>query len=196
MISPVTKFQQYWRLAKEQGDISAKYCTLATVDESGQSRLRTLVLRDVTVDSFIVFINSSSPKWIDVNSSGSLELLCFWPSLMRQHRIRGSLSVLSQSEMKLHWVRKPYESKLLDYFYYEHPQSSEIPSREELVEGINLLKQRFPNAESIPYCENAQGIAIKADYVECWHLSEHDNIHHRSLYTLSEAGWQRQLLVP
>ena len=196
MISPVAKFHQYWRIAKEQGDISARYCTLATVDDKGQCSMRTLVLREVTADSFIIFINNTSPKWQDISNGQDIELLCFWPSLMRQHRIRGKCTIMCERTMKAHWARKPYESKLLDYFYQTHPQSTEINSREELIEGINRLKESFPVADDIPYMDNAKGVAIAADYIEFWHSSEQDNVHDRSLYTKTESGWQRQILVP
>ncbi len=159
--------------------------------------MRTLVLREVTVDSFVIFINGTSPKWRQLQDSKQFELLVFWPTLMQQYRIRGDCSEVAVEAMKAHWASKPYESKIIDHYYAEHqPQTSALDSRETLLAGVNALKERYPVDADIPFPENAKGVAVKASYIEVWRGSDVDRLHERHLYLLSGNTWETRVLVP
>ena len=195
--SPIRIFRDNWDRAKSLGDANAAYCTLATVAEDGQVSMRTLVLRDIDDQQFVVFVNSTSEKWRQLKNSERCEMLVFWPTLMQQYRIRGTLQEIPLASMAHHWAKKPYDSKLLDHFYREnHSQTSAIQSRSVLVNGIEQLKQRYPIAGDVPFPGNAQGLAIDATYMEIWHGSEADRLHNRNRYTLSDNGWNKETLVP
>jgi len=197
VINPIKIFRKNWKTALGQDDAQANYCSLATVSAAGHPAIRTLVLREVTEDSFVIFINNTSSKWQDITNSKHLEILVFWPSLMQQYRIRGVCNEITAEDMKIHWQKKPYDSKIIDHYYTEyHPQSSVIDSREKLLKGIGELKIRYPVEADIPFPENAKGVSIMASYIEVWHGSVSNRLHHRDLYLLSEEGWGRQTLVP
>lgn len=197
MVNPIEIFKENWENAKSLDDANANYCSLATISATGQSAIRTLVLRKVTEYSFVVFMNDTSSKWQDLLYSKQLEILVFWPSLMQQYRIRGFYSEVAVDEIKAHWKQKTYDSKIIDHYYTEyHPQSSVIESREVLLKGIEELKVRYPTEADIPFPENAKGVSIKASYIEVWHGSISNRLHHRNLYLLSEGVWGKQVLVP
>jgi len=197
MNSPIDIFKTNWEKAKSSGDANAHYCALATVSAAGQASMRTLVLREVTDDSFVVFINNTSLKWEELQHSKQFELLVFWPLMMQQYRIRGVYDEVSVDAMRLYWAKKPYESKIIDHYYTEYqPQTSVVESRNVLLSGINELKKRYPSDEDVPFPENARGISIKASYVEVWHGMVSDRLHQRSLYLLSEGLWEQKTLVP
>lgn len=197
MHNPIAIFKENWQQAQSLNDASADYCSLATVSESGQVSIRTLVLREVTEDSFVIFINSTSPKWEQLEHSKQIELLVFWPTLMQQYRVRGEVGQVSTETMKTHWAKKPYESKILDHYYTEyHPQTTAIDSRETLLSGIGQLKSNFPAEADIPFPQDAKGVAIKATYVEAWRGSNADRLHERELYLFIDGQWQRNILVP
>lgn len=197
MLNPIEIFKENWEKAKSKDDANANYCSLATLSESDHLSIRTLVLRKVTEDSFLIFINNTSSKWQDLVYSKHFEILVFWPSLMQQYRIRGTYSEMDIDELKIHWEQKPYDSKIIDHYYTEYfPQSSVIESREFLLKGIEELKVRYPSEADIPFPENAKGVSIKASYLEVWHGSISDRLHYRNLYILSEGVWSKQTLVP
>lgn len=196
MSDPIALFKENWEIAKNKRDASAPYCTLATADNAGQVSMRTLVLRDVTTEGLVVYVNRTSTKWPLLTSGGSLELLVFWPSLMRQYRIRGTYTELSGEVMRSHWAHKPYESKLLDHFYAEHPQSSVVESRDVLTKGLDVLKEHYPHSDDVPYIENATGIIIAPNSIESWCVSRDNHIHQRILYNLTRQGWIGEILVP
>lgn len=196
MIDPILLFKENWQQAKDAGDESAKYCTVATAQSKDNVATRTLVLREVTDNSFIIYVNRTSAKWAALSAGIGVEMLVFWPSLMQQYRIRGVCSELSEQDMATHWARKPYESKLLDHYYQQRRQSSAVDSRLTLIGELAILRERFPSSAEIPFVDNATGIAIKANYIEAWQSSSEDNIHRRALFTLTREGWAEQVLVP
>ncbi|MFT7234450.1 MAG: pyridoxine/pyridoxamine 5'-phosphate oxidase [Methylophagaceae bacterium] len=197
MISPIEIFREYWEQARSLGDASAAYCTLATVSEDGQVSTRTLVLREVTDDSFVIFINNTSPKWKQLDHSNHIEVLVFWPSLMQQYRIRGQLESIPKEKMRLHWANKPYDAKIIDNYYKDYqPESSVLDSKDTLLAGINNLKNSYPKDADVPFPSNVGGVRIKANYIESWQGSNADRLHERHLYELSGNQWERTTLVP
>jgi len=197
MDNPIDIFRENWGKAKSLKDANAPFCSLATASSTGQASVRILVLRGVSDRAFTLFINDSSPKWQDVQNSRQCELLVFWPSLMQQYRIRGDVSEVPVETMRMHWGQKPYETKILDHFYAEHQcQSGVVESREVLLQGIDTLKARYPKHTDVPFPGNAKGVSVKASYIEIWHGSDTDRLHHRTLYLLKDGVWERQTLVP
>lgn len=204
MHNPIELIQNQWRTAKASKDANANFCTLATVSSSAEVSVRTLVLRKITSDSFIIYINSTSPKWTQLASSQSFELLIFWPSLMQQYRIRGEHCEISRQNMAQHWANKPYDSKILDHYYERcQPQTSIIDSRDSLHHAIESLKRTYPQGSDIPFPKKVKGVSIKANYIEAWSsspsalpLTNQSGLHERYLYTLSKDTWTQQVLVP
>ena len=197
MNNPIENFKKNWQEAQSVKDSNAHYCTLATVAKNGQPSMRTIVLREVTDDSFVLFINDTSPKWEELEGSRQWELMVFWPSLMQQYRIQGEFSQIPLESMKQHWANKPYDSKIIDHYYDRNQsQSSVIRSRKNLQEGINQLKQEYPADAEIPFPANAIGIYFKASYIEEWYGVEKDRLHERYRYLLSGEEWKKDILVP
>ena len=197
MKNPITLFKENWDKAKAAGDANAAYCFMATVSVDGSASVRTLVLREVTDDSFVVFIDGTSPKWRDLQSAESCELLIFWPTLFQQYRVLGKIDVLSEDVMKNHWINKPYEVKLLDHFYADNQsQSSVLSSRGDLLQSLSKLKEKYPDPTDIPFPDNARGVAVRAQAIEVWMGSKTGDPHDRSLYTWEAGHWVCDTLVP
>ena len=189
-------FFEDWQQAKALGDASQAYCTVSSVDAQGQVTSRTLVLRELEGQQLAIFINETSPKWQNLLQHPS-EILVFWPSMMRQYRIRASFIEIDADQMQKYWQHKPYTVKLLDYFYLQVlGQSSILPSKTFLHEEIARLKQVYPDEASITYPPNAKGLKIEPHYVEQWIWSEQDRLHDRNLFEQTATGWQHQVLVP
>jgi len=82
--------------------------------------------------------------------------------------------------------------------YYEAvlPQSQPLPSRDVLIEGVEELKQRYPNADRVPLAASLRGIYVYPTRIDAWHGSPADRLHDRRLFTRTEAGWSCEILVP
>ncbi len=195
MGNPISIFLENWDKARAANDPNASFCVLGTVSTLGEISLRTVVLRYVQNGAFVLFVNNTGPKWKDLEATSEYEILIFWPSLMQQYRVRGSLGEISEEEMRVHWENKPYSSKLLDHFYCDYfAQSSVIDSRELLLSGMAELKRKFP--EEVPFPDSAKGLSLEANRIEVWHGSPEDRLHHRHLYSLVDGSWEQATLVP
>lgn len=197
MDNPIEKFITDWNQARSQGDQNAAYCCLATVTKAGQAAVRVLVLREVTDEAFIIFINDASPKWQQLNYVENYELLVFWPSLLCQYRLRGSFSEIPSSQMHQNWQKKPYISKIMDHYYLEFQSQSSIINDETIfLENIKQLKRKYPHKDTVPFPGNAIGVSLKPTSIEQWYGSVDAGLHQRNLYTLDKGQWYQQRVVP
>lgn len=195
---PMELLIQARQSARSRNDPAARYCTLATINEahSGQPRMRTLVVRDVTQAACLLFVNRQGQKNLHDLPKAKVEVLFFYPSLMAQFRLRGRLSLMSEKALVSHWQHKPYEAKLLDHFYATYlPQSAALQSRTELDEGLDALRQRYPDSDSVPFTRDALGLIVTAGYLEVWQGRD-SAIHDRRLFMRHGQVWQEALLVP
>lgn len=205
--SPLTTLNEARKAARLANDPASRYCTLATIEkqeannDQPQVRTRTVVVRDITDTTCLLYVNRDGQKNLTHNSNARVELLLFYPSSMMQFRVRGKIALMDEGELQKHWQRKPYEAKLLDHYYALYqPQSSKLQSRDDLETGIAELKRKYPEPHNVPFSDNALGVFVNADYVEVWKVRE-SGLHERKLYLLntepdSQQEWQSTELVP
>lgn len=195
-MEPIAEIRADRTEARKMQDANADTCFLALASKDGVASVRTLILRDIVDRSFRLFINSSSPKWYLLLNGASYELLLWYPSQQRQYRIQGETSVLEPDEVKTNWFRRPRGSKQLDYVYKEFaPQSSEISSREVLVDEINRIKQTYKPDDMLPPDE-VTGVELVANRIEMLDLNREDRIHDRRLFLFQDGAWQQKYLIP
>lgn len=195
-MEPIAEIRADRTEARKMQDANADTCFLALASKEGVASVRTLILRDIVDRSFRLFINSSSPKWYLLLNGASYELLLWYPSQQRQYRIQGETSVLEPDEVKTNWFRRPRGSKQLDYVYKEFaPQSSEISSREVLVDEINRIKQTYKPDDMLPPDE-VTGVELVANRIEMLDLNREDRIHDRRLFLFQDGAWQQKYLIP
>lgn len=182
--------------ARALSDPLADLCWLATVDAEGRPALRTLVVRGIDARGLRVFINRSSPKWAELHASGRFELLCYYPGLRRQYRVRGGIAELDPAVVHRSWRAKPRATRLLDWYYqHEHGQSAALASREELIAGYRRMQARYPDPDAMPAPEGVRGLALVAQRVERLDL-DRSPVHERRSFTLHEEGWRETPMVP
>lgn len=182
--------------AREHGDPCVDLCTLATVSAGGQPAARILVLREMTDVHVTLFCSSTSPKWRELRETGAYELLVFWPTIERQARLRGTFEELSPQEVEPHWKKKAHPAKLLDHYYERsRAQSTALPDRAELIEGVAELRREFPDDSRVPVPENAAGLKLVPNRVEIWRGVD-DRLHERHVHRLDAGAWRREPVVP
>ena len=182
--------------AKAEGDPLANLCVLATVDGEGAPALRTLVVRGVDARAVQVFINRNSPKWAELHASGRFELLCHYPGLGLQYRLRGRVADHDLDAVRASWVRKPYRTKLVDWYYeHERPQSAPLESREALVAGHRRMQERYPDPESVPVPDGVRGLDLVVERMERLDLNALP-VHERRAFSRVDGAWEEVPLVP
>ena len=182
--------------ARAAGDPMADLCVLATVGEEGAPALRTLVVRGIDSRSILIFINRSSPKWSELHRSGRFEVLCYYSTLGLQYRARGGTIPHDVDAVRLSWKRKPYRTRLLDWYYErERPQSAPLESREEIVAGHRRMRAQFPDPESVPAPDGVRGLDLVVDGIERLDLNA-TPVHERRAFTRAGESWREVALVP
>ena len=171
----------------------ANLSVLASVD-AGEPEARTMVLRDLepapsAPPSFGLFVNRTSPKFQEFRQSSTVAIVVYLPSLAVQYRLRGSLEPLPEGLVRASWQLRPPIPKRMDWLYEDHPQSSVIDSREELVDLLH-----GPEPSSAP--ESAIGFRLMPEVVERLDLDTEDGVHDRRRYTFDGQSWSEEVLVP
>jgi pyridoxine/pyridoxamine 5'-phosphate oxidase len=197
MNDPVNLLLHSYARAQASGDPNAKFCTLVTLDESGFPVSRTVTVRELSPEGVSIYINGRSPKVDQLKNNPNYELLFFWPSILRQFRLRGGYEIYSSEQQRQNWREKPYAGKLYDLFQScEQQQSSVLVSRKDYLEKAARLKLKFPETGILEMPDEQLNLRFKPDYIESWVASMEDGLHDRRRYRLTDQGWQCQVLVP
>lgn len=182
--------------ARKLDDPNADICFLALADENGNASVRTLVLRDISDNRFLLFMNQSSPKWRILSSGGTYQMLIWYSSMQRQYRVSGDVDFLHSDVVKKSWQRRPRGSKYLDILYeYTADQSTFIDSRRHLVDEINRIKQAYV-VDEMEAPDKVAGVELVARQIELLDLNREDRIHDRQLFTLDQGEWRSRVMVP
>lgn len=180
------------RRARERGDPCAGLCTLASVDSAGHPQARTVVLRDVE-ERLAVFGNSTSPKWRQLESSASLAVVVWLPSVEVQYRLQCLTRPVPKATVHASWQLRPEVPKRLDWFYTRvQPQSSVVADRAALEEALGKLALRDP----LTAPRTAAGIFLEPTLVERLELGMPDGLHARQGFRRHPGGWRSFTLVP
>jgi len=197
MNDPVKLLLRSFAQARDAGDPDAQYCALITLDQHGFPVSRTLTVREISSEGIVVYINAHSPKVDQLRSNPNYELLFFWPSLLRQFRVRGGYQIFSSETQQRNWDSKPYAGKLYDIFQFtEQPQSSGLSSRSDYLRKAEQLRRRFPEDGALEMPPEQVSIRFTPEYIETWFASMEDRLHDRQLYRITPQGWRNQVLVP
>lgn len=196
MADPIHEIIAERERARERGDPLAEVCYLVTIAAPDRAEARALTLRDITERGVGVLISRTSPKWEQVTRTETAAVLIHWPTVRRQYRIWGPITPMEPERIEGYWRRKGLGSMLLEHYYTEcQPQSSEVPSRDAFLAGIEGLRRRFPDREAVPRPASLTGIYIVAREIEAWHGSE-ERLHDRRRYRRAPEGWEAATLVP
>ena len=194
-MDPIARIKTDRQNARMVDDPNADLCFLA-LSESGQPSVRTLVLRDITTEGFTLFVNKTSPKWSIIEANNTAEMLVWYTNSQRQYRINGRIEELGSSDIEQNWHRRPSGSKYMDYSYERlGSQSSEVDSREDLIERINGLKKEHPE-DAMVTPASAAAIVLRPEVIEMLDLNMPNRIHDRRRFVLQDGHWQSTQLIP
>ena len=161
---------------------------VASVTPAGEPAARTLVLRDLDSE-LALFINATSPKMTEFETSETIALVVWLPSIQIQYRLTVRLERIPVDVVHESWQLRPDPPKKMDWVYRDHPQSSEIVNRAAL---LDVLPAEVPT--SAP--DSAVGFFLRVDQIERLDLGQANGVHDRRLYRRTETTWSEAVLVP
>ena len=188
---PIEQFKTWLEDAINSETLEPTAMSLATVSDSGQPSLRTVLLKGITENGFIFYTNYESRKGNEINENSKVSLCFLWKELERQVTIRGNAERTSQETSKQYFSSRPKGHQISAW---ASTQSAEIPNRQWMIDREEKIISSFAS-EEIPYPEFWGGFNVVPKEVEFWQGRE-NRFHDRVLYKIVDENWMKLRLSP
>lgn len=191
--SPFDQFDRWFKEVSETEIADLTAMVLSTVDAKGRPNSRVVLLKGIENGAFIFFTNYESAKGQELLAHPFAALNFYWPTLVRQVRIRGPVKRLSRGESEAYFKTRSLMSQCSAIV---SPQSHEISSRELLVEKANALYQQAVSSEGtdLKCPKHWGGYALFAEEIEFWQGRNY-RLHDRILYVKKTSKWIKSRLA-
>tara|TARA_B100001996_G_C18492202_1_gene528075 strand:- start:170 stop:796 length:627 start_codon:yes stop_codon:yes gene_type:complete len=191
--NPIELFNEWFNEAKKTEINDPNALALATADENGFPSVRMVLLKSFDENGFVFYTNLSSKKSQDIKVNPSASMCFHWKSLLRQIRIAGKISKVSDEEADDYFNSRDYNSRI---GAWASDQSKILKKRDQLFQSIDEFKKKYPNENNVPRPNHWSGWRLDPYEVEFW-LDGKNRIHERLKYTKKENGdWNKYLLNP
>ncbi len=188
---PIGLFLEWLEAAKKSGLIEPTSMTLATSSSEGRPSARTVLLKGVDERGFLFFTNYSSRKAADLDANARAALVFYWPPLLRQVIVEGTVGRVSHEESEAYFRTRPRGSQLAAW---ASRQSEPLASRTELLERHEKLEKEYRGREvdAPPFWG---GYRLAPSRIEFWQARP-NRLHDRILFERSGGGWVASRLNP
>ncbi len=191
--NPIDLFEDWFNEAKKTEINDPNALALATVGKNEIPSVRMVLLKDFNEKGFVFYTNLNSQKSTEIKSNPNVSMCFHWKSLLRQVRITGKLSNVSDRDADNYYNSRSYGSRI---GAWASNQSSVLKSRDELLKSIEEFKKKYLNEKNIPRPKHWSGWNLNPIEIEFW-LDGKDRIHERLRYTKKDNDkWIKELLSP
>ena len=190
--NPISLFKIWFEEAKKSELNDPNALSLATSDKNGNPSVRMVLLKSFDNSGFVFYTNLNSVKSKAIKGNPNVSMCFHWKSLLRQIRIIGKATNVSDQEADEYYNSRSYGSRI---GAWASKQSSILNSREELNNEIKVYKSKFPNSDKVPRPSHWSGWRVIPSEIEFW-LDGDNRIHERLKYTKVNESWKKVLLNP
>ena len=190
--NPIVLFREWFEEAKKSEINGANAFALGTVDKNSHTSVRIILLKDFNNEGFVFYTNLNSDKSKAIKESPNISMCFHWKNLLRQVRIVGAASQVSDKEADDYFHSRPYGSKI---GAWASDQSSILDKREDLYDSIKKYETKFPDQNNVPRPNHWSGWRLKPIEIEFW-LDAENRIHERLKYIRRKNDWEKILLSP
>ncbi len=189
--SPVAQFKVWFDEAVAAELVDPNAMSLATASASGETTIRTVLLKGYGDDGFVFFTNLGSTKARQIAENPRVSLLFPWLALERQVIINGDAARISVGEVARYFMSRPRESRIAAWV---SDQSRVVSARTVLEAKFKELLAKFAEGE-VPVPSFWGGFRVTPRTIEFWQGGRH-RLHDRFLYTRAGDGWTIARLAP
>ena len=190
---PMQLFKVWMDEAKKTEPNDPNAVALATSDKKNLPSVRMVLLKDFNEFGFVFYTNLNSQKGIELKENPNASMCFHWKSLLRQVRISGSVSSVSDKVADQYYNTRGYESRI---GAWASKQSKVLSSRDELINSIDDFKKKFNDQNNVPRPSHWSGWNLSPLTIEFW-LDGDSRIHERLKYSKDNDGiWTQSLLSP
>ena len=190
--NPINLFREWFNEAKKSEINDPNAVALGTIDYKGYPSVRMVLLKDYNDDGFVFYTNFNSDKSKAIKKDPKISMCFHWKSLLRQVRIVGLASKVSDKEADKYFNSRSYESRI---GAWASNQSSILIDRKDLLNSINNYREKFLNEDKVPRPNHWSGWRLKPEEIEFW-LDGENRIHERLKYIKNKNIWEKVLLSP
>ncbi len=189
---PLKQFEVWYAEAVEAVKDDPNAVLVATADEQGRPSSRVVLLKEYDEQGFVFYTNYASRKGEQILKNPSVAMTFYWPDLMRQVRIEGSVEKVSREQSEAYFRKRPRASQI---GAWASSQSEQISSREALEERFRETEEKFDGKE-IPAPPNWGGFRVAPHRYEFWQ-GRAGRLHDRICYLHAGSGdWDVVRLSP
>lgn len=189
--NPFELFELWLSEATEAIPNDANAMTLCTVGSDAQPSARTVLLKGLNEEEFLLFTHYTGKKGIQIEENPKVSLLFWWKELERQVRIEGIAAKVSREKSEDYFHTRPFGSQI---GAAASPQSQVI-SKKQLFENFKILEKQYAGQTEIPLPENWGGYAVRPHLIEFWQ-GRPNRMHDRIEYSLQNSEWIKHRLAP
>ena len=190
---PMQLFKVWMDEAKKTEPNDPNAVALATSNKKNLPSVRMVLLKDFNENGFVFYTNLNSQKGIELKENPNASMCFHWKSLLRQVRISGSVSSVSDKVADQYYNTRGYESRI---GAWASKQSSVLNNRDELLKSIEEYKDKYKDRTKVPRPDYWSGWNLKPTSVEFW-LDGDNRIHERLKYILKNNNtWVKYILSP
>jgi pyridoxamine 5'-phosphate oxidase len=165
---------------------------LATASPGAEPSARVVLLKGVDDRGFTVFTNLRSRKGRDVAANPRACLVFPWVAMERQIVVTGGIARVPDAESDAYFASRPRGARLSAV---ASPQSSVVPSRDELLRRRAEVEASHPDGTPVPRPREWGGLRVEPDAVEFWQ-GRPDRLHDRLRYRREDGRWTVERLAP
>ena len=189
---PLIVFKQ-WMSEAEKNEINdPNAVALATVNEVNQPDVRMVLLKEFNSSGFVFFTNLNSKKGTDLKKIPKASMCFHWKSLLRQVRISGNISLISDIQADKYFNSRPYLSRI---GAWSSNQSKPMETRDAFLNKIDEYKKKFTDQNNVPRPKHWSGFLLSPNRIEFWKDIE-GRLHQRLEYVKTSSFWKKQILYP
>jgi len=189
---PLIVFKQ-WMSEAEKNEINdPNAVALATVDDANQPDVRMVLLKEFNSSGFVFFTNLNSKKGTDLKKIPKASMCFHWKSLLRQVRISGNISLISDIQADKYFNSRPYLSRI---GAWSSNQSKPMETRDAFLNKIDEYKKKFTDQNNVPRPKHWSGFLLSPNRIEFWKDIE-GRLHQRLVYAKDSSVWKKQILYP
>ena len=190
---PIQLFKIWMEEAKKSEPNDPNAVALATTNKENFPSVRMVLLKDFNKNGFLFYTNLNSQKGNELKSNPNVAMCFHWKSLLRQIRISGTATLVSNEVADEYYNSRSYESRI---GAWASKQSEELNSRDELINSIAEYKKKYNDKKNVPRPNHWSGWNLLPSCIEFW-LDGESRIHERLKYTKDNNGnWIKSLLSP
>ena len=189
--NPVSLFKDWLAEAEKSELVNPTAMALATADANGRPSVRMVLLKDVDDRGFSFYTNFESRKGIEISQNSRASLCFYWKSLLREVRVDGSVSKVSEEEADNYFASRARGSQI---GAWASKQSRPLEKGLDLEKRYAAFTAKF-NIGKVPRPEYWGGYRVYPERIEFWQ-ERNFRLHDRIVYRNSGDYWKSERLYP